>query len=130
MPNIRDVPTATVVLHPVTLTTRGRIRRADIARLAAVPAVAWRFVQRRGQQLPDLPAPGARVACDWEGSLHQGQVRRLRPPEADEDPDDEIFNEVVYEDGDVGDYTREELLPLLQRHAVSDFRHLRVADGE
>ena len=95
-----------------------------------MPAVAWRFVQRSGQQLPDLPAPGARVACDFEGELHQGQVRRLRPPEADEDPDDEVFYEVVYEDGDVEDYTREDLLPLLQLHAESDFRHLRVADGE
>ena len=64
------------------------------------------------------------------GVLHQGRVTRLRPPEADEDPDDEVYYEVTYEDEDVEDYTREDLLPLLQLHAESDFRHLRGADGE
>ena len=91
----------------------------DISRLEA-----WVFTRRQGYQIPDLPAPGARVARVFRAELHQGQVTRVARPHDDEPPDAPIYFHVVYDDGDEADYTREELMPMLSTHAQSDFRHL------
>ena len=127
-PYIEVIPTAAVLLHPVELTATGRIAAACIRELTALPSLDWRFVRRRDPQLPDLPAPGARVAQQFEGTLYEGVVVSLHPPEGDDEPPEhaeEVFSRVRYTDGDVHDYTRQELEPLLALHATSDFRHLR-----
>ena len=66
------VPLSAVILSGITLTAAGRLRRSDVRRLSEVPLASWVFTRREGHQMADLPAPGARVAEEFTGRLHQG----------------------------------------------------------
>jgi transposase InsO family protein len=123
------VPLSAVILSGITLTAAGRLRRSDVRRLSEVPLASWVCTRREGHQVADLPAPGARVAEEFTGRLHQGVVTRVAPPQDDEPDDAPLYYRVRFDDGDEADYTEEELRPMLRRHAASHFRHGRARDG-
>ncbi|MGA0840423.1 MAG: hypothetical protein ACO3P1_11075, partial [Pseudomonadales bacterium] len=61
---------------------------------------------------------GARVRNTFGGQMYRGRVHRVIPPEEDEG-DRELWFQVIYEDGDVEDYSFEELSEILTDRAGS-----------
>ena len=60
---------------------------------------------------------GQWVRKNFDGEWYRGRVTRVIAPDADEDNSAELYFQVTYSDGDVEDYTFNELRPLLQAHS-------------
>ena len=61
---------------------------------------------------------------EFDGKLFAGKVRIIRSPAEHGSEGQGTWHEVLYEDGDVEDYTAEELQPLLDTHAKRLFHSI------